>query len=449
MGAVKFTGRDLEALLRALVVGEKVKPSQVVKRIVFYRYGLVGTLKDSILTAIFYGILRKQGLVDKIIERAAFVKVEKLNPWVRAALRVATYLKHFGYADVDLETELWRSVPQIVRRYAGRRGELIYKNALDRVLHYVYKPSNEAEELEFKYSAPAWFIKRLIELIGREDAERFLEYVNKAPLLSFRVNTLKATVKEVVDEIRSEGKEVFVSPYVPTVIKLKGPFWYDRSRAFKEGKIVPQDDASAMASLLLAPKPGETVVDLCAAPGGKTTHMAELMRNEGTIYAFDVIRERIDRMLWLIEKTGVKIVKVFKEDGRKAPELLGEEIADRVLVDPPCSSTGTLAKQPEARWRLKPDVLDKLAQLQLELLEAGIKLAKPGGRILYTVCSVFPEEGEEVIKKVLKKYEGAVKLVPIKGPFSPGFMPGTMRAWPHRHRTTGFFYALLEKVRSV
>ena len=303
--------------------------------------------------------------------------------------------------------------------------------------------------MEFKYNLPTWLIDKIINLLGREEAERLFETFNKPTLISVRVNTLKATVEEVINELRKEGKEPIVSKIVPTVLKFEGPYYFARSKLIKRGKIVPQEEACALASLILDPKPGEIIIDMCAAPGGKTTHIAELMKNQGKIYALDIFDDRLQRLKDLIKWTGVKIVEVKKLDARKAPKVLGEEIADRVLLDPPCSSSGTIAKNPEVRWRLRPEKIKVFAEYQYELLKAAIRLVKPGGVILYTVCSIFPEECEELIEKVLKRYHPYLELIPLNGPLSPGFLKGTMRAWPHKHETVGFFYALLKKKRSL
>jgi len=183
---------------------------------------------------------------------------------------------------------------------------------------------------------------------------------------------------------------------------------------------------------------------MCAAPGGKTIHMAELMKNKGVIYAFDVDKARIKRMRELIRRTGVSIVKIYVEDVRNAPKILGEEVADKVMLDAPCTSDGTIAKNPELRWRIHEEKIAEYAKLQYELLETAIKLVKPGGKILYCTCSMFKEENEDLIENLLKKHP-EVKLIPLHGPYSKGFIPNTMRAWPHKHNTIGFFYALLEK----
>ena len=137
-------------------------------------------------------------------------------------------------------------------------------------------------------------------------------------------------------------------------------------------------------------------------------------------------------------------MKIHVRDSREASKVLGEEIADKVLLDAPCTSSGTIMKNHELRWRIMEKKIFEMAKLQLEMLEAGFKLLKPGGRILYTTCSLFKEENEDVVAKFLKRHSNA-RLVPLNGPFDQGFLPGTMRAWPHKHETLGFFYALIEK----
>jgi len=441
---LRITSNDIEALLEALVLWEKIKPGQVAKRIVFKRYKIIGTSKDRVFTAIIYSIARKQGIIDKII-KVNYRDPEEINEWLRAALRVITYEHHFGLKDSNIKKTLIDLAPRILRKYVEDNLIEEYKKALSKILNYKYVPSNEIEKLEYQHNMPSWLIEKIKNLLPSNDLLEFLNHVNRPPPISFRVNTLKASVEEIYKELKKQGYRPWISPYVPTVVKIHGPYDYDSSNLLREGKIIPQDDSSAMASLILNPNPSDVVVDMCAAPGGKTTHLAEIMKNKGKIIAIELYRDRIKWMKRLLKRMGVKNVELFEMDARKAPKVLGEEIADKVLLDPPCSSTGAIAKHPEARWRLNNKNLQRLVQLQRELLEAAVKLVKQGGRILYTTCSILPEECEEQVKFILNKYND-IRLIEIRGPFSPGLIKGTMRAWPHRHNTTGFFYALFEKV---
>jgi 16S rRNA (cytosine967-C5)-methyltransferase len=440
--------KDVAALIEAVRRSESVKPVQQAKRDAFREFKVLGTRKDPPLTSLFYGIMLHLGVIDRVIEDLTGSKSPfLLDSRLRAALRVFIYLELYArnkiryvnkYESIK-RTAAWLS--SRVHPYAG----MWFVDAVRGLKDYVVTPKTPDDELVFRYLVPAWYAKSLIDLIGADEADKVLRSFMERPKISIRVNMLKASVDDVVRKLQEEGKDPEVSAVVPTVIKFDGPYNFDKSELFRSGKIVIQEEPAALASIILDPKPGEVVVDLAAAPGGKTEHIAELMRNSGVIHAFDIDEARMRRLEELVKRAGITIVKTYLRDGREAPRVLGEEVADRVLVDAPCSSDGTLAKNPDLRWRLMRDDVPKLAQLQYELLKAAIKLVKPGGYILYTTCSLLREEDEDVVNKILEKEGRKVSLVPIKGPYSEGFIPGTMRVWPHKHKTIGFFYALLLK----
>jgi len=439
MGKLKLSDRQLYALIEAVKLGEEIKPSQQAKRKAFSKYKIEGW-ENSKLTGIFYSIQRRLGLIDEIIEELVGVLPLILDPWLRAALRVAVEIAVFR--DPNKKTiqhlkGLAKFLSKKTHPYVG----YYYYDLLLRVINYIPKLDSEEKRLKWDYLFPEWFIVRMKNLLG-DEAEKLLKSLNETLPTSIRVNRLKASVKEVKDYLLSKGPRFERSERVETIIRILDPF--NPEWLFNKGWAIPQEEASAVASLVLDPKPGETVVDLAAAPGGKTAHMAELMNNEGKIYAFDVDSGRIKRMKEVLKRAGVKIVEIIKADGRKAPKILGEGIADRVLLDAPCTSDGTIAKNPELRWRLREKNISKVVELQKELIKSAWRLLKPGGRLLYSTCSMLPEENEEVVRWFLGKHKDA-KIIPLKGPYDPGFLEGTMRAWPHRHRTIGFFYALIEK----
>ncbi len=444
---LRLMSEDLRILVETVKLAEEIKPSQHAKRVVFAKHGVIGTPRDRLLTAIFYDIMKRLGIIDRIISEVTGVETPLiLDPWLRAALRVAVGLLVFHRLGSSSKHKLRFIVADYVSAKTHPYAGMYYWRVYEKIEGYKPKPKSVEELLELKYLLPSWFIKRMRELLGAEEAEKLFEALNKRPMISVRVNTLKATVEEVVEELKREGKKPQVSQRVPTVVRFEGPYDFDHSRLYLEGKIIIQDEAAAAATLLLDIKPGMTVVDLCAAPGGKTTHAAELMKNRGVIHAFDIDEPRLKRMRMLLRRMGITIVRIHKRDAREAPKVLGEEIADRVIVDPPCSSTGTIAKNPELRWRIREDGLEEIVKFQREVLWTGFRLLKPGGMLLYTVCSLLPEEGEENVKWLLGKAEGQAELVPLKGPYDPSpLLPGTMRSWPHRHDTTGFFYAVIRK----
>ncbi|MCS7099595.1 MAG: RsmB/NOP family class I SAM-dependent RNA methyltransferase [Sulfolobales archaeon] len=440
---------DVAALIDAVLRAEAVKPVQQAKRDAFRAYGVLGTRKDPPLTAIFYSIMLRLGLLDRVIQDLTGVRNPLLlDPRLRAALRVFTYLELYAKDRVAYSRKLEclkRTASWLTSKshpYVG----MWFVDVVKGLSSYAFIPKSVEDELIAKYLLPPWYVKKVFELVGEEEGDRVLRALAERPKISVRVNVLKTTVQEVVEKLRSGGKNPEVSQVVPTVIKFSGPYNFDKSELFRKGMIVVQEEPAALASLVLNPKPGEVVVDLAAAPGGKTEHMGELMGNRGVIHAFDVDGARMRRLEELVRRAGVSIVKTYVRDGREAPRLLGEGVADKVLVDPPCTSDGTLAKNPDLRWRLVESDVAKLSQLQYELLKAAVKLVRPGGYVLYTTCTLLREENEDVIAKILEKERGKVKLVPLEGPYGAGFLPGTMRVWPHIHKTIGFFYALLQKV---
>ena len=439
MGKLKLSDRQLYALIEAVKLGEEVKPSQVAKRKAFAKYKIEGW-ENSKLTGIFYSIQRRLGLIDEIIEELVGVSPLILDPWLRATLRVAVEVAVFRDPGEKTRQHL-KGLAQFLSKKTHPYAGYYYYDLLPRVLEYVPVIDSEEKRLKWDYLFPEWFIRCMKNVLG-DEAEELLKALNETLPVSIRVNRLKVSVEEVEEYLRKKNVRFERSGRVETIIRILDPF--NPEWLFNKGWAVAQEEAPALASLLLSPRPGETVVDLAAAPGGKTAHMAELMDNEGKIYAFDIDKARVKRMNEVMKRTGVEIAETIRADGRKAVEILGEGIADRVMLDAPCTSDGTIAKNPELRWRLREKNVSKVVALQKELIESAWKLLKPGGRLLYSTCSMLPEENEGVVKWFLEGH-GDAKLIPLNGPYSPGFLPGTMRAWPHRHGTIGFFYALMEK----
>ncbi len=442
---VRLKTNMMFALIEAVRWSEKIKPAQHAKREAFKKYGVMNTSSEPLLTALFYGVMKRMGVLDKIIEEVTNVKpIYIMDPWLRAALRVATEILVFRKPSEGTKRRLKKIVAEFIGKKSHPYIGMYYYRVFDELEKYEFKPTDVFDELEYKYLLPKWYIKRMIELLGEEEAIKLFRSLNNPLPISVRVNILKANVMDVIEELTKDVPWVEQSSVVETVLRFPGPYNFDKSPLWKNGLIIIQEEAAAVASILLDPKPGEYVVDLAAAPGGKTEHMAELMNNEGVIHAFDIDELRIKRMKDLLRRAGVTIVKIHKMDARKAPKVLGTEVADKVLLDAPCTSDGTLAKNPDLRWRLREDGVSEFVKLQYELLEAGWKLLKPGGRLLYCTCSLLKDEDEDLIERFLKEHDDA-KLIPLTWPYDQGFLPGTMRAWPHKHKTIGFFYALLEK----
>ena len=441
---IKLDEKMLIVLLEALRWSERIKPSQHAKRMIFEKHRVSDRI-ERVLTAIYYSVLKRQGILDKIIEDITNVRpIYIFDPWLRSALRLAVELMVFRRPSQATKKRLRNVIAGVISSKSHPYIGMYYWRIFEKLENYTYKPKTAIEELEYRYLLPKWFIEKMIGLLGKNEAEQLFNALNKKMPISVRVNTLKTSVIDVIEDLTKDVPWVEQSKIVETILRFPGPYSFNKSRLWKKGYIVIQEEAAAVASIILNPKPGEKVADLAAAPGGKTEHMAELMKNDGIIYAFDIDDLRIKRMKDLLRRTGIDIVKIYKMDSRKAPEILGEESVDKVLIDAPCTSDGTLAKNPDLRWRIREDAISEFAKLQYEMLDAGWRILRRGGRLLYCTCSMFIEENEDVIIKFINEHENA-KLVFLNGPYDPGFLNGTLRAFPHRHGTIGFFYALLEK----
>ncbi len=325
MGKLKLSDRHLYALVEAIKLGEEVKPSQQAKRRAFVGYKIEGW-ENSKLTGIFYSIQRRLGLIDEIIGELVGVSPLILDPWLRAALRVAVEVAVFRAPNGKIIQHL-RGLAQFLSKRTHPYVGYYYYDLLPEILSYVPAIDSGEKRLKWDCLFPEWLIRRMRFLIGDEVRE-LLTTLNETPPTSIRVNQLKVTPSEVGDYLRRKNVRFERSERVETVIRILDPF--NPEWLFNKGYAVAQEEAPAVASLILSPKPGETVVDLAAAPGGKTAHMAELMGNEGKIYAFDVDNARIKRMNGMLRRTGVSIAETMRIDGRKAPEILGEGIADRL-----------------------------------------------------------------------------------------------------------------------
>lgn len=248
------------------------------------------------------------------------------------------------------------------------------------------------------FSFPEWLVARWEERYDRDELERLGFWFNSPAKLCLRVNTLKTTRENLLAAL--EAAHVAARPgSLPEAVWLEDSAFAPRLPGFEEGWFAVQDESAIAAASLLAPQPGERILDLCAAPGGKTTHLAALMQNQGQIVAGDVDRERLRLIEQSCRRLGISIVetRLMPRDGAEMPE----GPFDRILVDVPCSNTGVLGKRPEVRWRLQAREIAELAALQARLLRAACDRLAPGGSLVYSTCSIEPEENRGVIDAVL------------------------------------------------
>jgi 16S rRNA (cytosine967-C5)-methyltransferase len=270
---------------------------------------------------------------------------------------------------------------------------------------------------------------------------------NEPPESAVRANTLRMTAGELVGALATEGVSGRRDPLVEEAVVLEQSWDVHRSRLFERGTLMPQSRASMLVAHAVDPQPGESVLDLCAAPGAKTTHLAALMRDTGRIVAVDLNPNRVRVVEGNAGRLGARSVEAREGDARERIHGTG---FDRVLVDPPCSDLGTLQSRPDVRWRKRPAQVAGLAALQREILEAAAAALRPGGRLVYSTCTISPAENERQIEDFLARH-GDFMPLDLSGPYAQATATAVtnggrfLRTLPHRHGTDGFFIAALNR----
>ncbi|MDE2196621.1 MAG: RsmB/NOP family class I SAM-dependent RNA methyltransferase, partial [Gammaproteobacteria bacterium] len=302
--------------------------------------------------------------------------------------------------------------------------------------------------LAVRANLPDWLAESLVRQYGEEETLKLAQALNQPAPVDIRLNSLKTSRETLQAQLREEGYELTSTPYSPCGLRCdrRGPLF--TSQAFRSGLFELQDEGSQLIGLLADAKPKEKIVDFCAGAGGKTLQMAAMMGNTGVVYAFDVSRKRLDRIKPRLVRAGVDSVqrRIIRDEHDPALRQLAG-IADAVLVDAPCSGTGTLRRNPDIKWR---DIdLAELAPLQSRILTAASRLVKPGGRLVYATCSLLDEENSGVTSAFLAAHP-AFQAVPAAAILERQGVDildaygedGALKLLPHRHGTDGF-YALV------
>jgi 16S rRNA (cytosine967-C5)-methyltransferase len=391
------------------------------------------------------GTLRWQLWLDSLIEHYAGRRPESLDAPVRRALRLGLYQLRF-LSRIPASAIVNESVNLA---YLSRlRSAAAFINAVLRraVREMDYDPaanvSEQIERLAIETSHPVWLLERWIDAFGVEEAAAFARANNVAPPTAFRVIGERASVQEVLEELSAAGGVITSSQIAPQSWRIEGAGGSLR-RLASEGKIYLQDEASQLVAHVLDAQRGERVLDVCAAPGSKTTHIAALTPELSLIVAGDVHGHRLQTVLAAASRQGIKRLRAVVHDGEVALPFAANAF-DRVLVDAPCTGTGTLRRNPEIRWRITNRDVSELSLRQGLILGNAARMVRPGGRLVYSTCSVEREENEEVVARFLDNHAEFRKL-PLTLPASLQSNEGEARIWPHRDGADGFFIACLER----
>ncbi len=409
----------------------------------------------ALATELTYGVLRWQGRLDYLLAAVTDRPWEKVDPGLRRLLRLGAYQILFltripKYAAVNETVAL---AP--VTGAGSARGAKAFINAvLRRVLEqegtirFPDPSTDPVGALATRWSHPRWLVARWLARLGAEETEALLRANNETPSLSVVVNRLKSGPEVVREHLAKIVGSVTPGRFAPGVFHLTDAAEALRDPAFARGWYFPMDEASALPVLLLDPRPGETVLDACAGGGGKTALILGLLGASGRVIALDPSARAHRRLREAAARLGLARVLPVQADARQASRLLTCQV-DRVLVDAPCSGLGTLRRHPERKWQQQEAGLPALARLQLELLRGVAPLLKPGGSLVYSTCSLEPEETHFVIEAFLRESpafapDDTRETLPaaLAGLLDRG---GALRTWPHQHGVDGFYAIRLSR----
>ena len=390
-----------------------------------------------------YGTVQRRATLDHVCALLARRDPATLEPPVLAALRLGLFqLLMLGavpdHAAVSESVELTKRtsrggaalVNAVLRRAARERGTLL--DGLD---------DRTPDGAAVLHSVPEWLAERWFAELGADEARALLRRVNAPAESVLRANSLVATA----DEVRSRlALPTRLATAPPEAIVLDAPFDVQSSELWREGAIMPQSRGSMLVAHVLAPSAGQRVLDLCAAPGAKTTHLAALMGDQGELVAVERHRGRADALARTLGRMRATCAQVVVGD---AAEVRVGGGFDKVLVDPPCSGLGTLQSRPDIRWRATPEAVTELAATQGRILAAGAAATAPGGLLVYSVCTISRAEGQQVIERFLREQPGFTveRLAPAFGGWGHPRAQPYLQLLPHRDGTDGFFIARLRR----
>ncbi|UCH31559.1 MAG: RsmB/NOP family class I SAM-dependent RNA methyltransferase [Candidatus Bathyarchaeota archaeon] len=392
--------------------------------------------------------IRRRNYIDALITHVLEPNsINNLNPRLRAFLRLYTYeMKFHGSANYEKALR----IAKIGRAILGWRMLKDFEETLGFILSIDPRKSlagNDIEKTSLETFQSNWFVKYCFRLLGRHEALQFFSSAMSNTPTYIRINTLKASEEELLEKICYDGLSLKkVDGLLHTYEVTKKNQALARTDSFKEGLFYIQDKASCLATEVVAPEPGMKILDICAAPGSKTTYLAQLMENKGTIYSIDYSKRRIQ--IWKRENTrmGVKITLPVIADSFNSLPFCNIKV-NRVFLDPPCSGTGTFSRSPQVKWRLSKRSLKHMASIQWKMLNNCAGFVEKGGNLVYSTCSITIEENEMLIERFLR-WNPEFSLVEARPRIgSPGLRGqiNSQRLYPHRHKCNGFFIAKLVK----
>lgn len=400
----------------------------------------INDLDKALLTEIVNGVLRWQMKLDWVLNGFFHGNFTKAEVTVKNALRAALY--QIMFLDKIPQHAAVNEAVEFVKRIRGDKAANLVNAVLRNIIrnidgiHYPDVTIDAAQYLAIMYSHPLWAVRRWISRFGYAETEKLLQANNERPNLSLRINTAKIAVEKFLDLLNSQNVVYERSKYLPHFIRTSNLSNLSQTELFRQGYFSVQDESAGIACQLLAAQPGDRVIDLCAAPGGKTNFVGEMLHGNGEIIAVDKYATRLNLVKASCERLGITGVKIVEADGTE----FSAEPADKVLLDTPCSGLGVLSKKPDVKLKRESEDIRDLVALQQRLIENAARLVKDGGVLVYSTCTTEPEENFGIVRWFLEHHpefgvDSAAQFVDasLVGP------DGYVETYPHRHGMDGSF----------
>ncbi len=395
------------------------------------------------------GVLKRRLTLDYIISQFSNVKIEKISVWIINILRLGIY--QLLYLNrVPASASVNESVKLAVK--FGHRASANYVNA---VLRNIYRGREKIEfpdkedavkYLSVKYSYPEWLSERWISEYGREFAEGLMQAGNDKPEYIIRINTLRTGKDDLMKRLNEKGFAVKPGRYLDDTLSVENPAGILKTDEYRKGLFIVQDESSMLPVRALEPRPGQLLLDVCSAPGGKAAYAAALMNNQGRVIAQDIYENKLRLIRQTSQRLGLNIIEERAADAAVTdPEYKGK--ADRVLADVPCTGFGIIRRKPDIKWSRKQEDIHELSMLQKRILNASAEYLKPGGIIVYSTCTFGAEENEAIIEEFVKEnpdFEPVDFNELLPGGLECSRM-GMLQLYPNVHGTDGFFIAKLKR----
>lgn len=397
------------------------------------------------ITELVYGTVKSGDTLLWILKKFVNRPLNKIEPTVINILRLGIY--QIVFMDKVPASAACNEAVNLAKKFSNQGSAKFVNGVLRNLIRqpekYAMPTGNKAIEVAVREQHPVWLVKKFIHTFGSEAALKLCQFNNTNAPLVLRTNTLKITRPELIKELKQNECTVIPSKIAPEGIICQSHASLNKLKPLQNGMAQVQDESSMLVAHVLNPQKGDFIIDTCSAPGGKTTHIAALMNNEGTIIAGDIYEHKLKLINENAHRLGINIIKTQLLDAREVGNFYPNK-ADKILVDAPCSGLGVLRRKPDSRWNKTEDLLSELPALQLEILNSAALAVKKGGVLVYSTCTIMPEENQNVIDEFLKthadfKLDDVHKFLPFKHKDKTK----TLQLMPHIDHTDGFFIARL------